>query len=87
MRDVLIFIGLKIAEAGAVFGLGRLGGEFYLWAYSHGWYQGDAFVENIWGQCLFGSFVLYVGLAMAVGAIAGIIYGNVQLVKKITGEK
>ena len=84
MKKVRIFIELKIAEAVAAPGLLYLGGKFYFIACEWGLIKTHEQVDGWLGQAFLGSMILYGGISI-IGTIIGfIIYGNLQLVKKIT---
>ena len=86
MKKVLIFIGLKIVEAAALFGMGLIGRQFYLFGYISGWFPNDNFISSFTGQCILGSLILYMGL-FAIGLlIYFIVSSNVDLTKKILAK-
>jgi|AntAceMinimDraft_10_1070366.scaffolds.fasta_scaffold82848_2 hypothetical protein len=84
MKKVLIFIGLKIVEALAASGLLYLGSKFYFVAVEWGLISLHGQVDGWIMQSICGSLILYAGIGIIGFAIFGIIYGNLQLVKKIT---
>jgi len=86
MKKVRIFIGLKIVEALAASGLLYLGSKFYFVAVEWGLISLDDQVDGWIMQSICGSLILYAGIGIIGFAIFGIIYGNLQLVKKITEE-
>ena len=86
MKKVLIFIGSTIVEAAALFGMGLIGRQFYLFGYIRGWVPNDNFISSFTGQCIIGSLILYMGLFVIGVLIHLIVSSNLSLTKKIMGE-